>query len=285
MYSYEQLLEPRGYSSSLGLGSLVHAFIEADRGGRPMAFQEELDSMKARYADEFMAAIDLDFLAAKDIFRAWSAHWALDLPFGNGKFEWVKTEAEWSLPVNANFTLVGKSDGLVKHLEWGSYFLYELKTAADRDRETYIHDLEMNRQVTNNILAWRERGYDVQGALYDIIWKPAVRARKDETEADVKRRMVGLIAEKPLEQLERRIVYRNDRVTADHMTDVAVTAEMLARCRADKTWPRFTGSCRKYNQLCPYWSMCLEGNEEMESLYGKREKKLPELSKEIQVQR
>lgn len=213
----------------------------------------------------------------------WQERWRRSPIYNNGDYTWVAVEDEWSFPVDDNIH-AGKSDAVVQDKN-GSFFLYELKTAADRDRETYIHRLEIDRQVSSNILAQRRKGIDIVGVLYDIVWKPAIRkltgrkTKPDETDAEFACRMIGTAQEKMEEVFERRIVYRSDRLLDEHVKDLRIQFQNIEQ--AHKVgFCRNTASCLDYNRLCPFFGACVEGRDELEQLYQLKDRKLPELSKE-----
>lgn len=287
-FKYNKLLEPRGYSSALGFGTFLHAEVERILGGRDMASVQEFERVLAAKEPGFHDQIRNDFDLATKVSPLWLDFWNKSHIYNQGDLEWLLVEEEWGFPVGDDIH-VGKSDGVVRDKN-GAVFLYELKSASSRDREGYVHKLEIDRQVSSNILALKHRGVEVAGALYDIFWKPALirkRDRKtmpDETLAEFSLRQLAAIQENPSDHFERQIIYRSDRMLKEHEKDLSLQFAAM-RDAASRGYARNTGACHNYNSLCPFFSACVEGREELQSLYSVKDRKLPELSKEIQGER
>lgn len=285
-YRYEKLLDSRGYSSSLGLGSLVHAFIEQWTGkGNPAAVAEQFKQIKDRCDPESWPYVEIDLRKALGMSNSWESYWkSPSHPFGNDKWEWIHSELEFSFPVNPDGdSHVGKMDGVIRHKEWNKVFVYELKTATAREKDSYIHRLGVDRQVFANIYAAKEMGFHVDGILYDIIWKPMIRQKKEETVDQLADRFVATINADPSLHFQREVLYRKEGDINDHLYDVQAQFEALHNARKEGgRFYRNSGACDNFGKLCPYFSVCLEGGVELESAYRIRDRKLPELSKEIQ---
>ncbi len=286
-YRYERLLDSRGYSSSLGLGSLVHALIEEWTGkGSAQSVADQLKQIRDRCDPEAWSTVDMDLRKAFGMTNAWKEYWKDSAhPFGNDKWEWLHSELEFSFSVNAyGDKHVGKMDGIVRHKEWDKVFVYELKTATAREKDSYIHRLGVDRQVFANIYAAREMGFHVDGILYDVIWKPGIRQKKEETLPELADRFVATMVETPQDYFHREVMYRKDEEIADHLYDVQ--AQFTAIDNAKKQGGRFyrnSGACDNFGKLCPFFSACMEnGNLDMEKVYRVRDRKHPELSKDVQ---
>lgn len=287
-YAYEKRLESPGYNKNFGLGSLCHAYAEHFSGkGRPNIIEATLDEIICKYPNH-AAQIGADVELSKRMMNAWHSYWSqAKLPFSNAAFEWLLAENEWGIKIEDNIH-VGKSDGVVRHKEWNKPFYYELKTAADRDRESYVHRLEIDKQVSSNLMALASQGIPVAGTVYDVVWKPSLRrltGRKtmpDETEMEFAERVAKAIEENPAKYFERYIVYRSDKAIEAHKVDLSQQFDALQTAREKKAWYRNSGACDNFGTLCPYFSLCMEGHEELETMFNTRDRKLPELSKEIQ---
>lgn len=287
-FKYEKMLDTPGYSSPLTVGSLFHALIEGHIKNIN-AFDREILSLKDRIDNEHHSKIDQDAAFVSMFFSEWKNRWEGDGGFSNDKFEWIESEKEWAFNSDEkHHVLAGKGDGLVRHKEWGTIFYYEFKTASDRDRDSYIDRLQIDSQVSNNILALRNRGIDVQGVLYDVAWKPSLirktgrKTMPDETVEEFHARIIEKIRENRETQFQREIIYRNDATLDWHKQDLEATFDAIDFARERGRFFRNTKSCNLYGSRCAFFSACLEGKAELESLYTRRARKLPELSKEIQ---
>lgn len=287
-YSYIKLLESRGYNSPLSLGALVHALIEdVSNKGRETAAVDTYNEILARITPEQKPQLDFDLRLATVLFERWFIHWGVPDPnVGNDSLEWIESEMEWKIPLGNGRFQVGKSDGIVRHKRWGHLFLYEFKTAADRSQESYLHRLEVDRQISSNIIAAKAKGYDVHGVLYDIAWKPGIRrltgrkTKPDETDDEFLNRYDKALQEG--QSFTRKFIYRDDKQIEEHQKDLFGQYSALELATQTNNFYRNTHACDDFGRLCPYFSLCMEGAEELESLYRKRDRKLPELSKETQ---
>ena len=288
-----KMLDAGGYSSALGLGIFFHAMVEEFTSGKMGAVERELEWLLKKSPDA-SNQISFDRELALQLYEQWRARWSQeDHPFKNDAFEWIASEKVWKFPIcEGGRYLAGKSDGVLVHKAWGATFLYELKTAADRDRDSYINRLEIDSQVSNNILALKAEGIDVQGVVYDIAWKPALRrltgrkTKPDETQEEFNARIIEAIKASPEDYFQRQIVYRRDTSLAWHLEDTKALYDAIAFAKQGNAFPRNTRNCDLYGKgsRCQFWGACIENSAEIESLYARKDRKLPELPPEIQVE-
>lgn len=290
-FAYEKMLEGHNYSTALGYGNFVHACIEVMSGkGRDDVLDRLLFEQIERYSDlRDQAQIRADYDMSKRVTRLWYEFWGKEHPFGNTQLEWKKAELEWKYQLEGtSFFHVGKSDGVVLHKKYNRLFLYELKTAADRSRESYVHRLQVDKQISSNIIALRSMGIQVEGVIYDVIWKPQLKMLKDrktkpdETVQEFQARTIIAMEDPANCSFERYVVYRTDQDLADYSIDLRQQFEAINRARGYNAWYRNSGACDNFGKLCPYFSVCVEGKAELEQLFHRRQHKLPELSKEVQ---
>ena len=286
-YQYNKRLEPKGYPSALVLGSLVHAAVEGytSRGptdivDNPAPFMRARSEAMERFGEENHSRVLQQAELANGMYQGWRDRWDQDEAIGNRQMKFVHSELEWKIKIGPHLH-VGKSDGVVKYKDYEGLFLYELKTAADRDRETYRHRLEIDKQISSNIMGLMDQGLDIKGVIYDVMWKPPLRGRKDETPDELNQRIVETMKADP-DSYERFIVYRNDSDLQEHIHDLAAQYHTIDHAGRIGHWYRNTGACDNYGSLCPFFQICMENKSELEELYAKRDKKLPELSKELQ---
>jgi hypothetical protein len=291
-YKYVQLLDPPGYSSALAIGSIIHAIAE-DTNRKDEAHQA-MNKVRLEFARKVkegtpaFAEYQKDLIYAIRIGRAWADYWSskgatFNAPdFIQDNLEFISVEREWKFDVTLGSKLAGKSDGYLKHKIFDKHFLYELKTASDRDREGYVNALQSNAQINNNLLALKNDKLPYDGVLYDIIWKPAIRQKMKETEEEFHQRTQDIIALNPEKYFERVFIFRNGDKLDSHMVDIRQQLSFMETSHKTSAWYRNTGSCKMYNQKCTFFEMCVDDNQDMEAMFDKKEKKLPELSLDIQ---
>lgn len=284
-FKYVDLLDTRSYSSSLGFGTFMHACVEEYGKNLSGVVERELDRLITQKGQEQAQQIDRDRILAQRFFSLWVNHWERSPIYNSHDFTWIAVEDEWAFKVGNN-THAGKSDGVIQDKNTGAMYLYELKTATDRDRESYIHKLEIDRQVSSNILAQRLKGRDIVGVIYDIVWKPGIRkltgrkTKPDETDEEFADRMVASASEDTAKTFERHMVYRSDRLLDEHMSDLRIQFQNIENAMG-AGFCRNTASCNDFGRVCPFFSACLEGRDELKELYQLKSRKLPELSEEI----
>lgn len=300
-FAYIKRLSSKNYSRSLGFGTFVHSLIEdywtrqkkscSDQGGdteiTTPAHTTLLDRELSRYDSQQHEAIKRDAALARDAVSAWEKMWhGTTSSLHNGKLATRSIEKEWSLKAGSR-AYVGKSDAIVLNVEYGGHFLYELKTSGTTNREAYKHNLEINRQIDGNLLAMIDDGLKPLGVIYDIVWKPPLRLKKDETEDQLFQRIAEEYKNFPFKYFERIMVFRSEKDLDDFELDLSAQFRSLRHTYEGKRFFRNTNSCEKFGKLCPYFEVCLDSKgrdtEELESaLFVKRDKKLPEISDEFQ---
>lgn len=288
-YQYVDLLQSNTYSSALGFGTFVHAFIETLKpGGDPAAatraVETELAKYKSQQLDHYREtefAIAADYGLAREVAKAWKEYWDRfdGHILSNQALEFTETEKEWAFKIGGN-TLVGKRDGLIHHKDFKKYFLHEVKTSGDANRETYKLKLQQERQISNNIMAIREEGKYCEGVVYDIIWKPAIRQKKDESSDEFQERKAECYRAEPERYFERLIVYRSDQDLKNAMTNLQQNFAMMGAGKMFG-YPKNETACEKWGTLCPFFSAgCMD---EMEPQgFEVREQKFPEISASFQ---
>jgi len=192
-FKYIKKFSSATYPQALGYGSFIHALVETIHKKEPLP--EDLLSPDSRVrleVDKYLSLypksqdqILLDAALALGVVREWHNHWYLNRAtsddLGPHQAQVEASEREWQFPLTTSSSNVhvGKSDGVIDHKTYGKKFLYELKTSGDPDRNAYKHKLELDKQINSNLIAMKKDGYEPAGVLYDIIWKPAIRLKKD----------------------------------------------------------------------------------------------------------
>lgn len=290
-YAYEKMLGSIHYRSALGYGSFVHAGVEALSGGRINAVALTMNELLDKHvANEARDEIGADMRLANRVVSLWSEFWeSVEHPFSNKELNWQHSEFEWKYELkDSEFVHVGKSDGVVLYKKYDKFFLYELKTAADRSRETYVHRLQVDKQISSNILALRAKGIYVEGVVYDIIWKPGLKRKTerktlpDELVSEFHDRIFDTMKEEPANYFQREIVYRTNGDLAEYERDLRAQFEAIYIARKKNAFYRNSGACENFGSLCEFFSACIEGKKEMEQLLHRRDRRLPELTKDIQ---
>jgi len=165
----------------------------------------------------------------------------------------VEVELPWSaevggVPCAGTLDAIGTDDD-------GHVVIVEHKTTG--------HD------ITPGSVYWRQRvTADVQVSMYlaafpdatvvyDVIRKPSLRLKKDETEDQFVTRCVVAMADEPDKYFQRQTVVRLEHEHKAFAEDVRLIDDR----RRLPFQPRATGACFDYGKRCPYWGVCFEGED------------------------
>lgn len=282
-YKYEKLIEPKGYPAALIVGRIIHAIAEDNhRKQQLQCWTKEIKSLKEQYGELYVDRLANDIKYATEVGNMWAAYWnGLGGDLGNQSIEWLEVEREWKFSIDDD-TIAGKSDGYLLQKPLNKKFLYELKTATDRDRESYLSMLQVNAQINNNAIALAEEDKPVDGIIYDIIWKPALRQKVKETEDELVDRIVETIKADPAQYFTRVMIFRTNRTLVEHLPDLKGQLGAIREAKERNYYYRNTGSCRQFFQTCPYFDACVENNGAIDNSFDKKSIRHTELSKELQ---
>lgn len=308
-FSYIKRLASSYYQSSTGFGSITHAFVEdyhrkrqtlmspvdqSALAGATSATSSSVDlllkDLEETYtSSEDRAQIAQDHAIAAAAFEEWRKYWeAWKGDLSCNSYHLLRTENEWEFELidakGRTSTHVGKSDAVIQHENYGT-LLYELKTSGDPSREAYKHKLMLDKQIGSNLIALQKSMNNTQakGVLYDIIWKPAIRLKKEETVEEFTQRKIQEYKTRPEHYFERLMVFRNEQDLQDYGLDLFGQYAALRGVAERGRYYRNTNACEKFGKLCPFFNLCMDpGMKEQEDTFRKRDRKFPELSLKIQ---
>lgn len=186
---------------------------------------------------------------------------------GNDAIERMHPEIEFNLPIpgSRTFTAAGKIDGLAV-LKDGRTALVEHKTCSEdiSAGAPYWERLRFNVQLMQYVLAARANGWDVECAVYDVIRKPSIRVKQNETPDEFGARLLADCTERPEFYFARREVAILDDHIHEFETQRDVLCKMLLHCKAaarkaalpEYGWIRHCNAvtCR----ACEYAPVCLQ---------------------------
>ena len=176
-------------------------------------------------------------------------------------------ECPWTLaiPHSRTFRHVGIIDGLAV-LKDGRTAVVEHKTTGEdiSPSADYWTRLRFNGQLFLYVLAARANGWDVDTVVYDVIRKPAIRQKANETAEQYGERLADDCAGRPDFYFARREVAVLDGAIAEFEIQRDAICKMLLHCKAaarraalpEQGWPRNCGgmTCRG----CEYAGFCLQ---------------------------
>jgi hypothetical protein len=277
-------------------GTLVHLGLESWWGSQVA----NLDSAtRLGYVLRAMAAHfdgdPFDLAKAEALLIGYNARW------GAQPFQVLAVEAEFraelpgALPFAAPERLAGKLDVLVRD-QLGRVLIIEHKTSSEdiSPGSTYWARLRLDGQVSLYYLGAEALGHQVEGVLYDVLGKPALRPAKasaspklkkdgqpyagqrltDETPEEYRARIVAALAEDPERYFARAEVVRLEAERERHLAELQAEVRELA---AAAPLPN-PDSCTRYGSTCAFFGVCtgerrLEEYEQLTNVH-------PELSEE-----
>jgi hypothetical protein len=158
---------------ALRLGTMEHKGLEVRWSGG------DLDAALA--AMEPLAASPFEFAKAYAMLVGYVARWEDDLE----RYEVLAVERTFEAPLlnpetgaaSRTWVLGGKLDAVVRERATGRVLLLEHKTAGVdvSPGSDYFKRLVIDGQISTYYAGARALGYDVEGAIYDVLRKPALR--------------------------------------------------------------------------------------------------------------
>jgi hypothetical protein len=280
-FEYVQLLKPKGYRSALEFGTLVHWLVEQyNKYGsyHPQRYLEfAMKQHKPHWHQDSQEEFAFDKALAEKIVPIWHKYWSSqqgELSQSAMKFRTV--EGEWAFGLNEKYIHVGKRDGDFMHRSYEKPFLYELKTASASSDENYVTRLSLDHQISSNVLALKTEDVNVAGTMYDVIYKHALRQKKEESSEAFLERIRADYEAHQGEYFKRLLVPR----TPKHLKEYAKELESTFKDIESGVIYRNTSACMQHNSLCPYWQLCLDDDSpEIRSKFAIKPNKFEELEK------
>jgi hypothetical protein len=210
-----------------------------------------------------------------------------DARWGDDQYETLAVEAEFFTALvnpetgsaSRTWRLGGKIDAIVRDAA-GRVLIVEHKTATGEigPGSEYWKRLRLDGQVSIYYEGARSMGYDVEGCLYDVLAKPALRPYKatplesrkftkdgrlyatqreqDETPEEYRDRLLNAIAEAPTACFQRGEVVRFEAEMADALHDVWSIAKQIREAELAKRFPRNPDACVRWNRTCDFFPVC-----------------------------
>lgn len=294
-------------AAALRFGTLIHLGLEAWwRAAQANLPQEQ-------WLTRALAALEgesdpFDLVRAEVLMTGYHFRWK-DEPYEVLTVE-VRFETPLVNPVTGHpsrtWRLAGKIDVVVRDLRTGKVLLVEHKTSSEdiSPGSTYWKRLRLDGQVSTYFEGGRSLEFDVDGCLYDVLKKSALRPfsatpeahRKyhkktgelyagqhaaDETAAEFRERIGAAVAEDPTGHFARGEVVRLEAELSDALLDVWDLGQQLREEQAADRFPRNPDSCDLFHRACEFFPVCTgEASLEDERLYLKSTEVHPELSQE-----
>lgn len=250
-YMYTLGVRPVAVPHALRFGSLIHAGLEAwAKGGK------DLDAAIAAVQVE---AEPFDLARAEALLAGYHARWL------DETFQYVAIEAAFEAPlVNPEtghpsrlWKLAGKIDAVI--MDGGRLRIMEHKTSSEdlSPGSSYWQRLRMDGQVSVYFDGARALGYEVEDCLYDVIGKPLLRPKVNETPVEFRTRLCEAIIAEPARYYGRAPVVRLEKELDEARWDTWRTAAAMRESERTGHAPRNPDACVRFRgQVCQYFSVC-----------------------------
>jgi hypothetical protein len=172
----------------------------------------------------------------------------------------LEREQHFTLSVrfDPDVQIVGKIDQLVQS-DSRRLVLEAKSTSQSLDSDSDFWDgLSLDTQINMYLLAGRRFNPPVDGVLYDVFRKPAIRLKKTETSEEYGMRLLQDITERPTFYFVRREIARTDSQLIRFEQQLERLAKAIQNMTRDCTWFTNENSCRGRG-YCDFKSICYHG--------------------------
>ena len=256
-WRYIEKLEPKLKPINLTLGSVMHTAFDLFYKGTSKtdvlifihkAFDDELAQCSVNDAENMQ-------IAKWTAVGMWSYY-----PHALSEFEAIDSEVDFNVPLGRmrGIRLVGRVDKRFKSK--GAWWLGEFKTTSNPS--LFVKSLDTARQATTYTYAAIRSKLEVEGVLYDLIRKPALRRRVEETAEDFGRRIVKDYKDRPNEYYSRHYAYRTRLDLMQFENDASSLVREMRRRSRKKDFCRNVDACWNFNRECDFKKICFKGMHE-----------------------
>lgn len=280
---YNECLRPKRKNIKLAVGSAVHAGVEAfyKRDPDPMKVVQDYCQKVLDEADAAGLHVDEEYevslAKATSLMRAYLKKYSHD----HDVYNILAVEAQFRVHLVDDIFIVGKIDRTMIEKDTGAFLPTETKTAAQFDAD--VNKLMLDFQVS--VYAWafmKQLGLRYVNVLYDVILKPMLRQKKDESVEQYLARIEEAITEDPTRYFVRTKVHRSHDELRRTEEELVIRCRELVRRRESREVYRISGD--HCNWRCDYRKLCLEPTADMEELYSRVENPHQELVPEEERQ-
>jgi hypothetical protein len=152
-----------------------------------------------------------------------------------------------------------------------NYWLMEHKTTSVLD-DRYIERLELDPQITGYLFLMSSEYDDVIGVQYNILRKPSIKKRQNESYRMYWDRLRKDYSKRPEFYFRRCELVRNE----DEMREFPEYVLNIAREIKIGEYARNTSRCNLYGR-CEFRPLCIEWSDELASTYAKKKTENEEL--------
>jgi hypothetical protein len=187
--------------------------------------------------------------ALRALVHGYFAYWGTP----DRQFACEKTDVPFTISLEGA-TVVGELDGIGTMRDTGRPVIHEIKTSSEDISvgSAYWQKVTLtDPQVSLYLTARPEKE-----VLYDVLHKPRLRLKKDESEEAFELRVLEAIMVEPSTYYQRARIVRLEHEHEAHLKDVRGTVHLMQIVDTMATPPRNVDSCFKWNRPCDYFQVC-----------------------------
>jgi CRISPR/Cas system-associated exonuclease Cas4 (RecB family) len=169
-------------------------------------------------------------------------------------------EASFQMPITnpktgrhmVGYQYAGKVDVLARDAEGKRWVIEHKTTTSDIEGfGTYWLRLAIDHQVSYYCMA-----HNVNSCLYDVLRKPGLRVRQNDTIDDYYNRLDEEIGSNPGKYFQQREIVKLDADLEEARHDLWQQAHALHFMRTSGFYPRNSNACQSFYGTCPYLDVC-----------------------------
>lgn len=276
-------LRSRGYAKNLAVGTMVHDGLERYYTGAPwdahgagerfLAAEKEL-CPDFTMTDEEKVQFEFDKALTDIMVKAYQQR------YDRNEWSVFGVEKEGRLHLDRVHTVdyAFKLDLIIRERSSGQLMLVEHKTVGGTGIEEYISRLELDTQSTGYWACVEALyGEPLSCVTYNLLVKPSLRLKKEETQAEFIERIRAEYQANPERYFIRSNVYRSQAQLEGWLDDMISIARDLKNAGRQNRFYRCPSSCNQWGKTCSYRSICMEDTSDMETSYLKTTTPWPEL--------
>ena len=167
------------------------------------------------------------------------------------KFNVRNVESSFEYKLNDKHSLIGRVDGIAD-----DGCLVEHKTTSNEVGDEYLYNLQWDEQILAYMLA-----NNVNEIYYTICKKPTIRQKANESDEDYFNRCCQWYAEDTDSKIGMFKITRSKEEIERYKKTLIDTIDEMEKC---ELFYNNTSNCTSYGRRCPFASICLDYDPEME---------------------
>lgn len=249
-WRYERQIEAKERPEALLLGTAIHGFLESHYRQTPFTPPTDLTPKSQAILKGVQEYYPILFMDDCDLFEPIAVEKVI-----NGEI----LNPETGRPAR-EYAYGGKVDGLVilkkdaESFKEGDLLLLEHKTTTKVD-DAYFERLQLDSQLLlYSLYLSRELGAPIDGTIFNVIQKPTIRQKKNESEEEYCLR-IRMALNWP-EQYYRRYLQFPDQRMKEIQKELWDAKNVIAKARLENIFTMNSASCFDYHRRCDYWALC-----------------------------